>query len=253
MIVNQTETGWEIIYQRAHALLAGQIASHWQVKERPSRWFETLAAITQHDDYGREWEHEDQLTPAGAPKHFRLGGTPDLIQPREVTTNSQYQGRWIALLTSMHTSFLYEPLRDESAEIAEFLDEQLANQARWRKELKVNKAEAESAYAIMQWCDALSLILCQRQLPPDGRAVEVSRGPDGTRYDVMQRDDSPDEDEAKAGTIYVTIKPWVFEEAEFSVSIEATYLDQLSFKSNDELRSALKSGRIEPIVWKFLR
>lgn len=260
MIVNQTETGWEIIYQRAHALLAGQIAAHWQVSQRPTRWFETLAAITQHDDSGREWEDEDQLTPAGAPMDFRLGGGPALVQPREVTTNAQYQGRWVALLTSMHMSFLYEPMRDSDAEIAAFLDEQRANQERWRKELKVSKVEVNGAYAIMQWCDALSLILCQRQLPTGGRAIEISAGPDGTRYDaILQESDSVKgkaaTDGSKPGSTQVTltVQPWPFEDEEFSVSIEATYLDQLVFRSNAALQAALRAGKIAPITWTFLR
>lgn len=255
MIVNQTETGWEIIYQRAHALLAGQIASHWQAKERPARWFETLAAITQHDDSGREWEDEDQLTPAGAPQHFRLGGSVALKQPREVTTNSQYQGRWIALLTSMHVSYLYGSMRDDDPKIAAFLDEQQTNQERWRRELKLSKAEVDGAYAIMQWCDALSLILCQRQLPPAGRAIEISRGPDGRRYDAVLREDSSDEDSSKSGSacISLTVQPWPFEQAQFIVSIEASYLDQLVFKSDAELRAALQAARIEPITWRFLQ
>jgi hypothetical protein len=255
MIVNQTETGWEIIYQRAHALLAGQIAYHWRQEERPARWFETLAAITQHDDSTREWEDEDQLTPAGAPLHFRLGSAVALRQPREVTTNSQYQGRWVALLTSMHVSHLYGAMRDDDARIAAFLDEQSANQARWRKELKVSQAEANSAYAIMQWCDALSLILCQRQLPPAGRAIEISRGPDGRRYDAVQREDTADEDGSKAGSacISLTVQPWPFEPSQFSVSIEASYIDQLTFRSDTELRAALQAARIDPITWRFLQ
>lgn len=257
MIVNQTETGWEIIYQRAHGLLAGQIAAHWRVEERPVRWIETLAAIIQHDDSGREWEDEDQLTPAGAPKHFRIGsGTPALVQPQEVIINSQYQGRWVALLTSMHASFLYESMRGDDPKIDLFLDQQLANQQRWRKELKLTKREVEAAYMLVQWSDAISLILCQRQLPPGGRSLEISTGPDGTRYDVRLREDLSSEDKAHAGTqeqITVTVDPWPFEEVDFTVSIEATYLDQLIFESDVELQKALKDGIIQPISWRFLR
>ncbi|WP_243902450.1 DUF3891 family protein [Aetokthonos hydrillicola] len=50
MIVNQHQKGWEVIYHRAHALLAAQIAGHWHPKLRPIRWLETIAAISHHDE-----------------------------------------------------------------------------------------------------------------------------------------------------------------------------------------------------------
>lgn len=42
MIVNYTAEGWEIITQRAHGLLAAQIADHWQHHIRTDRWVETF-------------------------------------------------------------------------------------------------------------------------------------------------------------------------------------------------------------------
>ncbi|MBD3561045.1 DUF3891 family protein, partial [Planktothrix sp. FACHB-1355] len=56
MIVNQHENGWEVIYHRAHALLAAELAGQWREKDRPLRWIETIAAISHHDDLEREWE-----------------------------------------------------------------------------------------------------------------------------------------------------------------------------------------------------
>jgi hypothetical protein len=35
MIVNYKETGWEVITQRSHGILAAQIALQWQQKQRP--------------------------------------------------------------------------------------------------------------------------------------------------------------------------------------------------------------------------
>jgi hypothetical protein len=121
--------------------------------------------------------------------------------------------------------------------------------------LKVSKVEVNSAYAIMQWCDALSLILCQRQLPTAGRAIEISRGPDGRRYDAIQREDAAKDDGSKSGSACtnLTVQPWPFQPSEFTVSIEASYLDQLTFKSNAELQAALRGARIEPITWRFLQ
>ncbi len=60
MIVNLIENGWEVIYHRAHALLAAQLASQWRRADAPARLYETIAAISHHDDLEREWE-EDQV------------------------------------------------------------------------------------------------------------------------------------------------------------------------------------------------
>lgn len=240
MIVNPTETGWEVIYQRAHGLLAGQIAAHWRVAERPERWFETLIAVTEHDDGGREWEGANHLTEAGAPLDFRLSKLSPLVQARDVTNQAQHKGQWVALLISMHTSFLYGDWRDKDDEVAAFLDEQETHQTKWRKALNVSKANAEAAYTLLHWADQMSLILCQRHLPQGERALEVSKGPDGTRYDVRQRDD---------GTLCVT--PWPFEEATFTVTVEATYLHQFDFENDEALLDALRNGEIRPLQWSF--
>ncbi len=77
MIANQHERGWEVIYHRAHALLAAQIAGHWHSKDRPQRIIETVAAISHHDDLEREWEGKN-LTPAGTPLDFTLDKETDL-------------------------------------------------------------------------------------------------------------------------------------------------------------------------------
>ncbi|MGH2415309.1 MAG: DUF3891 family protein, partial [Microcystaceae cyanobacterium] len=66
MIANLTVDGWEVIYHRAHALLAAQIGGHWRSSDAPERLYETLAAISHHDDLEKEWEG-NELTEAGAP------------------------------------------------------------------------------------------------------------------------------------------------------------------------------------------
>ena len=73
MIVNPIPTGWQIIYQQAHALLAAQLAWHWPPFLAADRWVGLLAATAQHDDeqaawHGRGGHHG--LTPAGAPANF---------------------------------------------------------------------------------------------------------------------------------------------------------------------------------------
>lgn len=241
MIVNQHENGWEIIYHRAHALLAAVLAGHWRRKDRPLRWIETIAAISHHDDLEREWEG-NHLTEAGTPLDFTLNQKTSLPKLKELTTNAQYRGRWVAMLISMHISFLNEGKRGESKELDNFLDEQKEHQEKWRRELKITKKEAEEAYAFMQLCDRLSLILCNRELPAGERALEIAKGPDGKRYDITQRSDRT-----------VTVTPWPFEDEEFTVTVEASYLDRVQFDSNAELTAALQQALIQLLEWQFVK
>jgi hypothetical protein len=241
VIVNATPNGWEIIYHRAHALLAAQLAGQWRRKNAPARLYETLAAISHHDDLEKEWE-EDIVTEAGAPMDFTLSQDTDVEKIAKLVKNALYRGRWVALLISKHMSRLNESKRGEIPELDKFLDEQLENQERWRKELGIEKTDVDAAYAFMQWCDRLSLILCQQELPADERWLEISKGPDDQRYDIMQRSDS-----------LVTVKPWPFEDDKFTVNIEACDVSQLKFKSSAELSKALQEAPIKIQEWTFVK
>ncbi|OON68302.1 DUF3891 family protein [Hymenobacter sp. CRA2] len=241
MIVNYTADGWQLIYQQAHALLAAQLLHQWPAFLPLDRWVGLLAAAAQHDDGQRRWDGRYALTPAGAPADFTMKDF-SLEQATEVMHEARFQGRWRSLLTSMHMSFLYEELRGQQPEIDVFLDEQRQCQQRWRRELKLKKDEAQQAYALLQWCDRLSLILCRRELPEMERALEISLGPDGQRYDVRQRADES-----------VQVAPWPFAAAEFEVSVEAAVLRQLQFGSDEELSAAIKAAPAETLRWTLRR
>ncbi|HEY9761614.1 MAG TPA: DUF3891 family protein [Trichocoleus sp.] len=239
MIVNLQDEGWEIIYHRAHALLAAQIAGNWNRSKTPQRIYETIAAISHHDDLEKEWE-EDQLTSAGAPLDFTLNTETSIEELRYHVENALYRGRWVAMLLSMHFCFLSEGKRDQVKGMADFLEEQRQLQAQWRKELGISKEEGESAYNFMRWCDRMSLILCQKQIPAAGRHLEVQVGPDGKRYSIY---------ELGNGNLGVT--PWPFNEEKITVNVEACCLSQLKFENNDELRTALKQAPRKILTWTF--
>jgi hypothetical protein len=246
MIVHATRTGWQIIYQRAHALLAGQIALHWRADQRPARWLETIAAIVQHDDGGHEWDGTDLLTPAGVPRDFKLGTfNPD--QPKTLLTYARDQGQYIALLHSMHITTLYKDI-DDSA-LAALVAEQIEQQRAWRKALKMNKAEADAAYRLLYWCDSFSLILCQRQVPTDGREIEIAQGIDGTIYHVRRQPETGGSDPRGGEESTLIVEPWAFEADHFTISIETTEIEGAAFKSDTALREAIHNGRIVPLTW----
>jgi Protein of unknown function (DUF3891) len=241
MIVNLTDDGWEIIYHRAHALLAAQVAGHWQTTDDTAHLVDTIAAIAHHDDLEREWQG-NHLTKAGAPFDFTLGEKLKVPPLYEHVENALYRGRWVALLVSMHMSFLNEGRRGELPELDEFLDKQIELQTAWRKSLKVTKADAQKAYDMMQCCDRLSLILCQRQIPDGERWLEIATGPTGERHDLLQLGDKT-----------LTVKPWPFTATEFTLRIDASYLTQIKFDSNRELVTALQHAPIKSIEWTFVK
>lgn len=242
MIVNYTPAGWQIIYQQSHALLAAQLAWQWPPFGPADRWVGLLAAITQHDDEQRPWDGHYGLTPTGAPADFTMVDF-SLEQATGVLRAARFQGQWRSLLTSMHLSFLYESMRGQNKELDAFLDEQKADQQRWRKELSISKADTQQAYDLMQWCDRLSLILCRHEIPEMGRTLEISRGPDGQRYDLTRPD--------PAGPVIIT--PWPFAATRFTVSVEANVLTQLQFKDDAELAAHLKQGPIETLRWELAK
>lgn len=244
MIVNLVQDGWQVIYHRAHALLAAEIAGHWRRSDSPERLYETIAAISHHDDLEREWEG-NQITQAGAPLDFTLD-TDDtetaINRLKELITSARYRGRWVTFLISKHISFLNQSRRGTSPAWDDFLDQQVQLQEKYRQELGIEPEEAERAYQFMRWSDRLSLILAQQQIPAAGRSLEITSGIDGQRYDVRELEDGK-----------LTVEPWPFGEEKFTVNVEAAHLAQLKFESNEELISALQTAPIEILEWTFVK
>lgn len=239
MIVNQTDTGWQIINQQAHGLLAVQAALHWQIDKRPVHWIETLIALTEHDDGQDPWEGRNHLTTAGAPLPFQI---PEysVEQCYKMIEIGLQKSRWNALMLSMHTTFLYESKRGADKALDTFLDQQAGNQLKWRKQYNASKAEAAYAYAFVQWCDALSLVLCLDQVQPEGRQLEVSKGPDGIPYFIFQH---PDES--------LGMSPWPFAESDFTIHVETFSLPQLVFQDDTELYNAMQEAPMVLKEWTF--
>lgn len=239
MIVKSIPSGWEVIYQRAHGLLAAEIGYHWKVDSRPPHFMKTLLTIAEHDDGVPESQMAENLTEAGAPKHFKLLGR-SAAQYRSVMEIATAKSQWNALLTSMHMTFLYEDKKYEDNDIEQFIKEQHKFQKAARKELKISQKNAESAYRFVEWCDALSLLLCMDQIQPEQRKMDVSFGPDGQMYQIWQ--DTNDQ---------LRVEPWPFEPDTFEVDVEYRNLTQLEFKSSDELNEGFQIAEIGIRTWVF--
>lgn len=243
MIVLLTDVGYDIVFQPAHGLLAAKIARHWRRAERPRHWLELLSAIAQHDNNQRDFRGRSKLTEAGAPRGFTVSSgesdLSDLAQPRRTLQDAFFQGRYAALMVSLHTSTLYEPKRGESGELDAFLDEQRDNQKRWRRDLGLRKREAEHDYRLMLWCDRASLILCQDQIPAGGRQLEVQQTPGGQQSFLRREGDA------------VVVEPWPFEADEFTVEVEVHRLERLWFESDEELLDALVASEVRYRSWNL--
>jgi Protein of unknown function (DUF3891) len=143
------------------------------------------------------------------------------------------------LLTSKHICFLSQDKWGSSKEWDAFLQEQVDNQKKWQDELGVAKEEAERAYEFMRWCDSLSLILAQQQIPDAGRSIEITSGIDGIRYDLRELPNG-----------HLTVEPWPFEE-EFTVNVETSHLSEIKYTDNESLVKALKTAPIKVLEWTF--
>lgn len=244
MIVTLTDTGYDVVFQPAHGLLAAKLASHWRVAERPRYWLEFLTAVARHDNNQRDFHGRDKLTKAGAPRGFTVSKseseTSSLEQPRKTVREAFYQGCYGALMTSLHVSRLYESRRGSSNELDAFLDEQRANQTKWRKTLGLKKSEAEHDYRIMLWCDRCSLVLCQDGVPAAGRQLEIELLPEGERSYLFGRDDGS-----------LGVEPWPFEEQVISVDVEVHELTELSYPSDEALLQALHNAEVGYHRWTF--
>lgn len=243
MIVNSLQDGWEVIYQRSHAHLAAKLVAAWRSADHVPRWTDLIIATAQHDDQEMFWNEVDHLTEIGAPMDFAIGElNTRRIQAQLVIDNAHRQGTWIALLISLHNSFLYEPMRGQDKQLDAFLDRQHHDQELWLRRLKCSREEAQKAYTFLRWSDRMSLILCRRELPDRERALEIEPAPDGEMVQVRLRDDGS-----------LRLDPWVFEDDRVRVSIEVRRLKQLKFTSESELQKALDTAKIEVREWEFRR
>ncbi|UOE47925.1 DUF3891 family protein [Mucilaginibacter sp. SMC90] len=239
MIVNYTECGWEIITQRAHGMLAAQIAAQWEHGIRTERWTETLLAVAEHDDAQVEPEGNNLLTPQGGPVNFKMKA----FEQRHCMQTIDFalsKSRYIALLCSMHLSFVYGDKCAGNRQASQFFKEQLALQKTWRRELGLTANEAERDYRLLEWCDALSLLLCQHDTQPDARSIEISNGPADKTNFLIQLEKG-----------ILTVEPWPFETDQFELYFETRLIPQLAFKDAAAFRREFRKTGVKEKRWKI--
>ena len=242
VIVRNIESGWEIVFQSAHALLAGQIATHLRRLPRIRYWGETLAAILEHDEHKVAFGKNIYLTELGAPKdftQFRFTARERFEEVQRRIESGYRKHRWIGLLAARHAEELY---RHEavSKKLAELLDVERRKRPALLDELRTTETALEVAYAVFQWCDRTSLILCQNALPAMQRRIEIAPLGDGKRYEIWQNVDRN-----------VSVHPWPFSSDYFDQHVEVRTITQLSFTADRELEVCLRQSPVEKRCWRF--
>lgn len=242
MIVKHTEAGWEIIFQAAHALLAGQIALQLQVAEQLTNWPETLAAIIDHDDLKESFGKNVYLTELGAPKDFtQFSFTADerFTEAKRRIESGHRKHRWIGLLASRHVDELYgtEPV---SKKLSALVSDERIRRTTVLKKLGISARVLEESYRVVQWCDRASLILCQGELPAMHRRLEIAELVDNNRYEIWQNDNTS-----------LCVEPWPFRTDGFNVAVECRTLNRLHFANDRELETSLLESAVTERRWRF--
>lgn len=227
MIVNYTESGWQIITQRSHGLLAAQICARWKKDRQPARWVETLIAAAEHDDVYNEWENEDLLNEAGGPVNFKHTEFK-LEFGQRLITMAETKSAYIALLIGRHIQFV----NHADPKAGEFIGYLKKREDDWLKATGTRKEEVNRAYELLEFSDAFSLLICQGMIQPEGRKIEISRGPDGQAYEMHASGDG------------LIVRPWPFDKDSFVLNWESRTVSQLSFKSVAQFRKAVMEAGV---------
>lgn len=234
MIVNYTANGWEIVTQCTHALLAAQICAQWKASARPSRWMELLIAVGGHDDIFNELECGPLLNENGGPVDFKTTAF-DLEASKKLMHMAITKSSFIALLTAKHISFTHGKEPKAGAFLAALEKEKKL----WLKNASVTEKELDSAYGLLEFCDAFSLLICQNLIPPEQRSLEISTGPDKNAYRF-----------AEIGGKLV-VDPWPFEPASFELSYEYRLIAKLNFSGDEDFRQTFLKTAPEQRKVKF--
>jgi hypothetical protein len=237
MIVNYKSNGWEVITQQTHGLLAFQLARQWREQDRCKRWDEFLVAVADHDDAQVELQRDDLLTAEGGPLDFTMKAF-ELEHGLRTMEMATAKSRYIALICSMHLDFIGGEKEDLNANVQQFFKTQKILRTGWRKQLMMTELEAKFDYALLEWCDALSLLICQRENQPEERSVQISNGPDNKEYKLVQTNPG-----------VLTVSPWPFHAEYFEVRFERRTLQQLKFRSADQFKKVFQKAAVKEKCW----
>lgn len=228
MIVRKDNDRLWLIYQTDHALLSGILASHWgnEAFPPPAARDRTVQAITQHDDGWLEWEAE--------PKVNRRTDRPFSFteMPYNEALTIWYRGPkltgerdpYFGLLTSRHGTYLFTNRLDHADDppevkdrIRRYLEDMETLRERLRDRLRRIEPETceellaneDRSYALLRFCDDLSLRFCTRPL----ESGTLLNAPRKTVEDSLTLELKPLDNRS------LTVRPWPFDAAEIHLPL----------------------------------
>ncbi|ARN76900.1 hypothetical protein BST97_02170 [Nonlabens spongiae] len=242
MIVNPTQTGYEIITHYAHGLQAAQIGQHIIQDYRPKYWMETLCAMIEHDDKQLNFEHNNNVAKDGRPLDFTLvENSPEEILERckRVVLSSRHRSGWVTLMIAQHLEFLYKQQIQNHSATNQFFSEVHELKKKIRKVYAINETQSKEYYELLRFCDRCSLILSMQQIPTEGREIEINQSINGCKYYLS--------DPGKG----INVSPWIFDKDEFEVSTEVYKVEQIKFSDSKDLQQHLLD--LSPVIktWNF--
>jgi len=243
MIVNRNKNGLSIIYHAAHGLLAGKIANQIDCKYRPEPWFESLVAVTEHDDRQLNFEEKSYLSEVGIPLDFTEEQPTIheiLKRMKQVIISTKNKSSWTRLLVSYHIEFLYGKLQSESKKISSFFKTESIARKAIHELYDCSDKKARESYEFLRFCDRLSLILCHNKVPEQGRKLEINRSISNKRFFIYKLENDT-----------LSVKPWLFEADSFKLSVEKRSMDYSYFSSEQEFETTLNNCSPTLLKWQF--
>lgn len=248
MLFREGAEGRIAISQPTHAWVSGQLARAWGNERfgEVTPWEEVCLGAEQHDVGHTLWEQAPTLNPqTGLPYSFF--DTPRQLHVDIWSRAARLvlpQGRYPALLVSLHGTGLYEKYYDatkETPENAQMVQNYLSNEYAFQRELLAS-LQADpyyGAYAAEEvvtrnrrlvgtW-DSFSLAICfgHEQMQP---LQHVPTATDSTTLTLTALDGDP---------ARLLVKPWPFRREQVTVVYEGRYLKE-TFSREEEMREALR-------------
>ncbi|MGI8689843.1 MAG: DUF3891 family protein [Thermomicrobiales bacterium] len=261
MLHREDPDGLIVITQPMHAWIAAQLARHWgnAAFGAFAPWEEVCLGAEQHDIGMSAWDRAPTLNPeTGRPYHFRNMPVREHVRCwTEAARLALVQGRYPALLTSLHGTGLYERYHDwtrdtpEEAKAARaYLNDEYAFQEWLLDTLRSDpvyapyatpEAIARNRRLVSAW-DRLSLALCHGVHEPTA-IPDVPTAESETSLTLAPVHDDP---------LNVTVDPWPFHAYTVSLVCEGRRLSQ-TFTNEAEMHAALAAAPWTTIVTHLQR
>lgn len=247
MLYREDTQGRIAITQPAHAWLSGQLARAWG-NERfgdVTPWEEVCLGAEQHDVGHTAWEQAPMLNPqTGLPYSFLE--LPRQVHLRLWSSAARLvlpQGRYAALLVSLHGTGLYErydATRDtpeNTRAVRDYLAQEHAFQEELLTTLRVDphygpyateEAVARNRRLVRVW-DALSLAICFGHRRTQS-VQQVPTATSATTLTLTVHDSDP---------THLIVTPWPFRREQVTLVYEGRYLAE-TFSNEAVMREALK-------------